>query len=131
MRRLARTLVLGLMLAPTGAATAQDFDLCSEQPGLCACNQLPSCPDGATPAGQSGFCSCPRDASCSAQTSDWDCSFFAGFGWACECSFVGPVEPIDPIDPPLPPPDPFCAHVVCADGSAATFDGFSCFCPQG
>lgn len=129
-----RSVCLVILLVASAAsspAVAQDFDLCAEQPGLCACNQLPACPDGSTPAGQSGFCSCARDPSCSALTSDWDCNFFAGFGWACECSFVGPVDPIDPTDPPLLPPDPFCSHVVCSDGSAATFDGFSCLCPQG
>jgi hypothetical protein len=132
MHQLAHAILFILMLAfPQLAAAQAEFDICFDQPGLCSCNWLPPCPDLSTPLGQVGFCGCPRPVSCDQLTYWWQCTFFAGSGWACECTYVGPPdEPGPGPDPPLLPPDPFCAHVVCSDGSAALFDGFNCLCPQ-
>lgn len=117
-----------------GFTLAQD-DLCAVQPELCPCNRLPGCPDGATPVGQQGFCTCPRPTACPVATHVWQCTFFRtgdSFnpgGWECGCEFVGRPEPEPIPNPPIDPPGGLCTGLLCSDGSTPRSDGFSCLCP--
>jgi hypothetical protein len=122
---------LALTVSGGTPAIAQP-EICAELPDLCQCSQLPGCPDGNTPVGVQGSCTCPRPTDCGSQyTHYWDCGYsppsgYTPGGWSCAC------EAREPVDPSEPPDDGggtgYCALMTCPDGTPAVDYGLICTC---